>query len=96
MTERSYPHLVLLSLSPPHLFSRVIVPKTQAIVYVGLWIVSGDQPPVESPEEGQDDGSTEGSNDCSFLAVAGTMYLLLSIAAADLWGGSALLLEERG
>ena len=54
--------------------------------------MSGNHPPDES----QDDGGTEGSNDYSILAVAGAMYLLLSIAAADLWGGSALLWEERG
>ena len=70
----------------------VTFPKTQAVCYLGLWVVSGNHP----PEESQDAGHFEGSNDFSILAVSGAMYLLLSIAAADLWGGSALVLEKRG
>lgn len=81
------PTLILPSLFSPRLFFCVIVAKTQFLRYLGLWIVSSNRP----PEESQD-----GVYDYSILAVAGAMYLLLSIAAADLWSGSALALEERG
>lgn len=54
--------------------------------YAGLWYVSGNRP--KSDPEQSEDGA-----DYSILAIAGAMYLLLSIAAADLWGGLALCLE---
>lgn len=38
----------------------------------------------------------DGIPDYSILAIAGAMYLLLSIAAADLWAGCALFVEGRG
>lgn len=40
--------------------------------------------------------STEGAPDYSILAIAGAMYLLITIAAADLWAGCALCVEGRG
>ncbi|CAN0510032.1 unnamed protein product, partial [Ectocarpus sp. 12 AP-2014] len=43
-----------------------------------------------------DDFYADRSPDYSILAIAGAMYLLLTIVAADLWGGCALCLEGLG
>lgn len=87
-------------------------PQTQGVCYAGLWHVSGNQPYIEDNSEIQPslDGqsssgtgsfaesgtSSDSDPDYSIVAVAGAMYLLLTIAAADVWGGLALCLEGRG
>lgn len=60
-------------------------------------MVSGDQPsPGSSLSSGSQASSANDTPDHSIVAIAVAMYLLLSIAAADLWGGLALVLEGRG
>lgn len=71
------------------------VAKTQATCYAGLWYVSGSQPRVDSQLPSVDAVNTEESPTFSILAISGAMYLLLSIAAADLWAGCALCKEGR-
>lgn len=61
--------------------------------YAGLWHISGNQPPTESQPSSIEDAASEGGADYSILAIAGAMYLMISIAAADLWGGCALCWE---
>lgn len=61
--------------------------------YAGLWYVSGNKPPTESQSTAVDDATAEENPDYAILAIAGAMYLLLSIAAVDLWAGCALLKE---
>ncbi|CAB1100999.1 unnamed protein product [Ectocarpus sp. CCAP 1310/34] len=63
-------------------------PGSVAICYAGLWYVGGNQ-----FTEGDTSSETV---DYSILAIAVSMYLLLSIAVADLCGGSALVVEGRG
>eukprot|EP00752_Nemacystus_decipiens_P011483 g10195.t1 len=64
-----------------------IVLLTQAVLYSGLWYVGGNR------YDPDDAGS---SPEYSIFAVAGSMYLMLSIPAADLCGGCALVLEQKG
>lgn len=59
--------------------------------YIGLYNVSRKRAPND-----ENDANAEESPDFSILAIAGAMFLLLSIAAADLWASFALCLEGRG
>ena len=59
--------------------------------YAGLWYVGGNR--YDSDGEVS---SSETDPDYSIFAIAVSMYLLVSIAAADLCGGWALVLEGRG
>lgn len=79
-------------------FRRVLfISKSQAVCYAGLWAITGNQPPTQSQTSSIDDAyDSDGSRDYSILAIAGAMYLLLTIVAADLWGGCALCLEGLG
>lgn len=72
---------------PPPLHSprHFTFPYTQAVAYAGLWWVSA---PPSDPDP-------DDTRDYSIFAVSGAMYLMLSIAAADLWGCVALIFEGR-
>ena len=59
--------------------------------YAGLCYVSGNRPSTADVAT-----SAQESPDFSILAIAGAMFLLLFIAAADLWAGVALCIEGRG
>lgn len=70
------------------------VSNTQAVCYASLWHVSGNRPPTENQSSSAEGTTIVGEGpDYSILAIAGAMYLLLSIATADLWAGCALLME---
>ncbi|CAM9764131.1 unnamed protein product [Ectocarpus fasciculatus] len=79
--------------SRPEAVAAWVVLISQAVCYAGLWAITGNQPPTDSQTSsvGDDD-----HRDYSILAIAGAMYLLLTIVAADLWGGCALCLEGLG
>ena len=66
--------------------------------YTGLWRFSGNRPFIEKTSSSAAAANANaGSNpEYSILAIAGAMYLLLSIAAADLWAGIALCVEGHG
>lgn len=72
--------------------------ETQFVCYVGLWRLAGNQLATENQPSSisGDSISEEGEANYSVLAIAGAMYLLLTIAAADLWGGCGLCLEGLG
>lgn len=72
--------------SPPGtLPAQHALPQTQAMAYAGLWWAS-ERPSDPDPDD---------TRDYSIVAVSGAMYLMLSIAAADLWGCVALIFEGR-
>lgn len=60
--------------------------------YAGLWYASGNQPDQHILEN---ERSSETTGGYSILAITGAMYLILSIAAADVWCGCALIAEGR-
>ncbi|CAN0359830.1 unnamed protein product [Ectocarpus sp. 12 AP-2014] len=72
----------------PEAVAAWVILLTQAICYAGLWYVGGNK-------FTESDTSSE-TVDYSILAIAVSMYLLLSIAVADLCGGCALVVEGRG
>lgn len=76
----------------------VTIRQTQLLCYLQLWVVSGDRPSSDGPFSSGDQSLyfDDDSPDYSISAMAVAMYLMLSIAAADLWGGLALVLEGRG
>ena len=95
MLGQNHPPGTKLTAFPPSSLNAFLqclhASKTQAVCYAGLWHVSGNP----SSADGDDD-STEGGPDYTIVAIAGAMYLLLTIAAVDLWGGCALCLEGVG
>lgn len=82
------------------IFSYLFVfSETQFVCYVGLWRASGSKTPSDSqpyPIPVGSNSSEEGEANYSIFAIAGAMYLLLSIAVADLWGGCGLCFEGLG
>ncbi|CAM9582635.1 unnamed protein product [Ectocarpus sp. 4 AP-2014] len=85
------------SVSRPEAVAAWVVLISQAVCYAGLWVITGNQPPTQSQTSAiDDDYFADRSPDYSILAIAGAMYLLLTIVAADLWGGCALCLEGLG
>ena len=103
-----------IALLPPNSTSTLYSPpfdfryKTQAVCYVGLWYVSGNHPPADGEDSGEEENPSNTSDaaehnspsetpfEYSILAIAGAMYLILSIEAADVWNGAALIVEGRG
>ena len=77
--------------------SKLFLSKAQAVCYAGLWYVSENRPRVENQLASTVDveASAQDNPDFSILAIAGAMFLLLFIAAADLWAGFALWMEGR-
>lgn len=60
-------------------------------------VASRNQTIQESPlSSGSQESSSKNTRDYSILPIAVAMYLLLSIAPADLWSGLALVWEGRG
>lgn len=72
--------------------SRPPSDQTQTLCYIELFLVSQSQP---SSESDQTTSSNDTGRKYTIVAVAVAMYLMLSIAAADLWGGFALVMERR-
>ena len=58
--------------------------------YAVLRYVSGNQPDWSFLEN---EVAPEATADYSILAIAGAVYLILSIAAADVWRGCTLIVE---
>lgn len=84
-------------LGPAPLIVRLRLWQTQLLCYIALWAVTGDEPLLGSTlSSGSQASPSQNEADYSILAISVAMYLLLSIAAADLWGGLALVLEGRG
>eukprot|EP00752_Nemacystus_decipiens_P003893 g3575.t1 len=86
--------------SRPERWAAWVVLLTQFLCYVELWVVSGDRTFRDDPLSPGSDEATSSSfydaADYSIVAISVAMYLVLSIVAADLWGGLALVLEGRG
>lgn len=83
---------------PPHVASLancVTSPcscrQVQIGCYYQLWNVSRGN----RADGGFSDESDEDVSDFSITALASAMFLMLSLAAADLWGAAALLVETR-
>lgn len=49
-----------------------------------------------STTDGMNERSSEPLADYSIMAIAGAMYLILSMGAADVWSSCALIVEGRG
>ena len=88
--QRNFAQMALFSPSAPPGPLNVSFRQTQAVCYIGLWYVGGNR----YDSDGEVSSGTDPNY--SIFAIAISMYLLLSIAAADLCGGWALALEGRG